>query len=118
MKKTHLLQKIKRTLATVTASVLLIATVAVPAVQAFFPGKTASGFDAGYINKLNNIGTNYDKYIDNSVMFRLPDNIAADQDISVIITVGEPALLDAYQNTDKAYNCTKCTAHHCGPDKR
>ena len=45
-------------------------------------------------------------YLDQSVMFQLPANIRDDENISVIITVGENNLMDAYDATDKTMSFT------------
>ena len=45
-------------------------------------------------------------YLDQSVMFQLPANIKDNENISVIITVGETNLMDAYEATDKTMSFT------------
>ena len=65
------------------------------------PVSAASEFDASFINKLNGLTPNYKDYLDNSVMFKLPEHIGENEDISVIITVDDVALMDTYEGTDK-----------------
>ncbi|MBQ2383995.1 MAG: leucine-rich repeat protein [Oscillospiraceae bacterium] len=61
-----------------------------------------SGHQASYIDKLKDGPTlNIRDYLDSSVMFALPDGIRDDQQISVIITVDEATVMDAYDATDK-----------------
>jgi len=43
----------------------------------------------------------YSEYIDSSVMFRLPEAIKEDDEISVIITVDVPDLMTKYEGSDK-----------------
>ncbi len=54
------------------------------------------------INKLEGVKVNYEQYFDSSVVHRLPENIRADEEISVIITTPQINLMDAYEGTDKA----------------
>ena len=49
----------------------------------------------------SSLRVDYTDYLDSDVMFRLPSGIAADEDVSVIIKIGEPSLMDAYDGTDK-----------------
>ena len=43
----------------------------------------------------------YEKYLDSSVMFKLPDGIKDDQEISVIVSLDVVNIMDAYEGTDK-----------------
>ena len=58
-------------------------------------------FDASFIEKLNNLNINYEDYLNSSVMFQLPEGVGPDEEISVIITVDNINLMDAYEGTDK-----------------
>ena len=53
------------------------------------------------IEKLDGITVDYSDYVDSSVMYQLPQNIRDDEEISVIITLDQINLMDAYDGTDK-----------------
>ena len=56
--------------------------------MAAVPANAAAGnFKASYIEKLDGIKADYESYLDSSVMYRLPEGIRDDEEISVIITV-------------------------------
>lgn len=58
---------------------------------------------ADYIREITGeINTNVKDYYDSSVLYQLPDTIAADQDISVIIKMDQPSIMEAYRQTDKS----------------
>ena len=57
--------------------------------------------DTGY-RQLEGVEVDYEKYLDNSVMYRLPAGIRDDEEISVIITLDQINLMDAYEGTDKS----------------
>lgn len=62
----------------------------------------SSDFRASYIKNLqDSINVNYQDYIDSSIMYKLPDTVKADDDISVIVTLDVDNLLDLYEKTDK-----------------
>ena len=66
------------------------------------PAQSAD-FRASYIKNLqDSINVNYKDYIDSSVMYKLPEAVKADDDISVIITLSVDNLLDSYNKTDKS----------------
>ena len=62
-----------------------------------------SEYEASFIKKLENVLSTGDitQLFDSSVMFRLPDGIADDQEISVIISLDTITIMDAYDGTDK-----------------
>ena len=79
---------------------LLIAAMAIGILV--IPRGKASGYDASYIELMNNApSANIDQYMDSSVMFPLADHIEDDEEISVIITLDENNLMEAYEETDK-----------------
>ena len=78
-----------------TAAVLLIGALAVPYAQ-------ASNYEASYIKKLDDLAVDYTDYLNGSVVHALSESIRPDQEISVIITLDEANLLDAYEASDKA----------------
>ncbi len=53
------------------------------------------------IRELDGLKVDYTGYLDGTKMFRLPDTIREDQDISIIITVDNATVLEAYNGTDK-----------------
>ena len=61
----------------------------------------ASAYQSSKIERLEGIDVDYSEFVDDSVMFQLPDTISPEEEISVIITVDVVALLDAYEATDK-----------------
>ncbi len=53
------------------------------------------------IKKIDNIALDYTKYFDSSVVFELPDTVKENDEISVIITTDDIAVMDAYEDSDK-----------------
>ena len=79
---------------------LLIAAVLVVSIGG--PTAQVSGYRASQIQQLNNgLKLDIQDYLDNSVMFQLPDTVKDDDEISVIITVDAINLMDAYENSAK-----------------
>ncbi len=66
-------------------------------------GQTAA--DAGF-RQLEGVEVDYEKYLDSSVVYRLPEGIRDDEEISVIITLDQINLMDAYEGTDKVMSFT------------
>ncbi len=106
MKKTMFKNKVKKALATLTASVLLAGTVATPLAQAAVVTAQGVGFEPS-IQLLENLGLDYTQYLDSSVMFRLPEGIDSNREISVIVTLDGATIMDAYEGTDKAMSFTQ-----------
>ncbi len=78
------------------AAVLLFGIIAAPHAR-------AASYDASYIERLENaLGVDLKDYVDGSVMYKLPDNVKADDDISVIITLDIINVMDAYEKSDKS----------------
>lgn len=72
------------------------------------PRGQVSGYEASRIELLENAPKpNLQDYLDQSVLFQLPAAIKDDENISVIITVGESTLMDAYEGTDKTMSFTE-----------
>ncbi len=94
MKKTALAKNSKRALAALLVFTLLAGMVMIPEAS-------ATDFGPSFINKVNGIRPDYEKYLDNSVMFKLPDGISDDEEISVIVTVDTVDIMEAYEATDK-----------------
>lgn len=55
---------------------------------------------ASYINKLEDVNVDYTDYLDSQKVFRLPDGVGDDQEISVIVTLDTEDLMDAYDSSD------------------
>ena len=53
------------------------------------------------IQKIDNIALDYSKYFDSSVVFKLPETIKDDDEISVIITTDDKAVIDVYKGSDQ-----------------
>lgn len=76
-----------------------------------------SGFNASFINKLDKLGIDYKNYLDNSVMFMLPDSVKDDDEISVIISVDVVNIMDAYEGTDKTMSFSEFALESSEADK-
>lgn len=94
----------KNAITKVTSSVLvlLLAFVMIFVASADTIGVVSAGGleslgDAAYIKEITNVDTQYEKYLNGSVVQRLPDGIADDEDVSVIIMLDTPSLLDTYK---------------------
>ena len=101
MKETKFLKNCKTMLSAVLACVLLVGSVIVPAMFVGNTSASASG-NNGYINKNNSLKFDYTDYLDDSVMFKLPDHIGDNDEISVIVTVDTANVMDIYEKGDKA----------------
>ena len=75
---------------------LLVAAILVGVFTA--PGGKVSGYNASFIQKLENAPKlDLQDYLNNSVAFQLPDTVKDDDQISVIITVDVANLMDSYE---------------------
>ena len=72
---------------------LLAGVTMIPKAQTEEPGSVT-------INKLDGVQVNLEDYFDSSVVHRLPDHIRDDEEISVIVTLDQINLMDAYEGTD------------------
>ncbi len=103
MMKKHFSHILRSTMSVLLAVSLLVGTV--PAVFAASDGSATAPqrLEVSGINKLDNnaIINNYLDYLNSNVAFRLPEGVKADDDISVIIRIDRPSLMDAYDRTDK-----------------
>ena len=94
MKKTTLSKAIRMTLSMLVVVALLVS--AIPVVSA------ADGtFVSSSIQKLEGLDVNYKDYLDGNVAFQLPDGVTNDDEVSVIIKLGEPTVMDAYDESAK-----------------
>ena len=95
MKKKSLTNVIRACCVCLLAAAILIGTFAAP-------GSQVSGYNASFIQKLDNAPKlDLQDYLNNSVAFKLPDTVKDDDKISVIITVDVANLMDAYEDGDK-----------------
>ncbi|MBR5286831.1 MAG: leucine-rich repeat protein, partial [Clostridia bacterium] len=101
MKKTKFFRNCKTVFSAVLACVLLVGSVIVPAMFVGGTSASASG-NNGYINKNNNLKFDYTDYLNSSVMYKLPDHIGDNDEISVIVTVDTANVMDIYEKGDKA----------------
>ena len=105
MKKILYSKTTRKLLSAALAAVMLIGMVPVRGVRA--ASVQDDTMEASYIQKMENApAVDLEKYVDSSVMFKLSDNIREDEEISVIITVDAPNLMDAYEGTDKTMSFT------------
>ncbi|MBQ8279232.1 MAG: leucine-rich repeat protein [Roseburia sp.] len=101
MKRNMLVKMAKKVL-----SLFIVATFFVGSLSAMPQGILAAEqeaeYEASYVQKLENAPTiDITDYIDDSVMFQLGENVTADEEISVIVTLDVINLMDAYEGTDK-----------------
>ncbi len=94
MNKTTPSNVLRRAAVLLVAAVMLICAVAAPQAEAV-------DFRASYIKENNDLKWSMDSYVDSNVMFKLPDGVSDDEEISVIITLDIINLMDAYEKTDK-----------------
>ncbi len=80
--------------------VILLVVVMVVGI-AVMPHAQAADYRASYIDRMDNVSVNYQDYLDSSVMQSLPESIKDDQQISVIVLLDQPSIMDAYNNSDK-----------------
>ncbi len=89
-----------RRLLSALLAVVMVAGV-VPATYAEEPTETTGGNQATFIEELEGLTPDYTASLDGSKVFRLPETIGKDQQISIIITVDNATVLEAYNGTDK-----------------
>lgn len=102
MKKSMLLRRCRGALAALLVPVLMASATAGTNVEA-----SEYEFKASYIQQTDDYASDYQKYLDNSVMFRLPEGVGADEEISVIVTVDGTTVMDAYDGTDKTMSISE-----------
>ncbi len=100
MKKANFKDKCRHALAALLVPVLLSGTVALPMAQLAKSVPLAEENESSYINRLDGLNPNYSQYLDSSVMFKLPDGIGKDEEISVIVTVDGASVMDAYGSSN------------------
>ena len=78
---------------------LLVFTMVITAVSTTL--FTTVSAEDGVFWQNDSIKTDYEKYLDGSVVQKLPDTVKDDEEISVIINMNIPTLLDAYDCKDR-----------------
>ena len=102
MKKKIPAKWIQATVVGLLAAAILLGVVLTP------HATVAAGYGASYIERMEDApAIDLQDYLDSSVLFELPDSVSEDKQISVIITVAEQNLLDAYEETDKSVSFTE-----------
>ncbi len=96
MKHSRLNKLFKGFAATLLAAVITLGSL--PVSQVYAIGGSKGNPD---IQKIDNIPLDYSKYFDSSVVFKLPDTIDKDDEISVIVTTDDKAVIDVYEGSDK-----------------
>ena len=87
--------------------VVLLLVVSMTSGMVMIPNAHAASEDENFsINLMEGVKVDYESYLDNSVMYQLPDAIRDDEEISVIITLDQINLMDAYEGTDKVMSFT------------
>ena len=86
--------KASRLMLLMMAAIMLIGAIPMTNVQ-------ASTYQSANIQRVEGLKVDYKDYIDESVVFQLPDTIDPEEEISVIITTDIVSLMDAYEATDK-----------------
>ncbi len=84
-----------------TLSLVLVMLLSVLVASCFNTGSGSMYGTSGLREFEGEIDTGRDKYLDSSVVQKLPDTVGDDDIISVIITTDEVALLDNYQASNK-----------------
>lgn len=108
-------KSLNKSLKKVLGSILCCSLALAPTVSQF--GASAQTSDGGLtqnssgIKKLENTGINVKDYLDDSVAYKLSDNISSEQDISVIISAPVDPLLAVYKQKSVA-NSSKTIAEY------
>ncbi|MBE6916922.1 MAG: hypothetical protein E7470_03315 [Ruminococcaceae bacterium] len=99
----------KRTFVKATRTAVIVLIAAVLLFSAFLTPQTqASSYHASFIDRMDgNLSIDLEQYLNSSVLFKLPDHVKDEEEISVIITVDVVNLMDAYEKTDKSMSFTE-----------
>ena len=64
--------------------------------------KGDSKYHASFVEEIDKLTSlEYEEYLNSSVMFKLPEGVGDDEEISVIISLDVVNIMDAYEGTDK-----------------
>ena len=102
MMKTRLVKSIKGVLAYLLVLSFLTGSLTVPVTFA-----SSADYTAAYINKLDDLKVDYSKYLNSSVIFELPEGIGDNEEISVIVTLDNVDIMEAYANSNKTMSFTE-----------
>ena len=91
-------------------AVILTLIAALVAGIAAMPLARASVFQTSPIQKLDNVKVNYTDYFDSSVVQPLPERIRDDETISVIVTLDNATVMDAYEASAKTQSLPEFAA--------
>lgn len=107
MKNKHTTQFLRSVLSIAAAVSILVGTV--PAV---FAADTTAAVTKKepLIQLLDDLKVNYQDYLNSEVAFQLPEGIAKDEEVSVIIRHDTPSVMDAYDKTDKTMSLQEFAA--------
>ena len=94
MKNKTVARLLQAAFALLLATTILFGVLAAPQAQ-------ASSYQASGITRREDLTHDYTQYLDSSKMYPLPAGVQDDQQISVIVTVDAPNLMDAYEATDR-----------------
>ncbi|MDO4420266.1 MAG: S8 family serine peptidase, partial [Ruminococcus sp.] len=106
MKKDRMKNTAKRVFVSALASTVAFCSLPIVGVSA-----ADTEFEASYINKIEGLASDYTKYLDSTVAFKLPDNVKDSDEISVIVTLDHVSIMDAYEGTDKAMSLAEYSAN-------
>ena len=104
MKKQNSIRLWQSAIVILLAAALLAGVVVTPHAQ-------TERYRASSIEKLDGLKVDYSDYLDSSVMYQLSDSIRDDEEISVIITLDQMNLMDAYEATDKTMSFADYALH-------
>ncbi len=89
------------------SSLLIVVAMTLLMLVAFISPVAGESMQGTGITKLGNVETNWQQYLNSSVVTRLPDTVKSTDEISVIIKLDNPALLDAYDKSDKTMSISE-----------
>ena len=102
-------EKMKKKRIVKVSSRILMALLAVAMIFSFAASTlgTTVAADTSVFKRNDSIYTNYKNYLDGSVVQALPATVSENETISVIVKLGTPSLLEAYNETDKKMSFTE-----------
>jgi len=97
MRKNRLIKMKKSLMALSIATALTVEAVAMPLCQSIQNEALGQNYSielnsehlASYVQQLNNLKVDYESHLNNSVMYKLPEGVGKDEEISVIIPIAE-----------------------------
>lgn len=84
------------------AAMVLVGSLTLSVVLPEFDSVKNALADGDGITRLDDLGANLSDYFDSSVVQALPDTVASDQDVSVIVEMNTDALIDVYEDAGAA----------------